>query len=174
MHVLPFLVVSAVVVVTPGVDMALVTKNALMHGRRSAQATAVGINLGILVWTIAAALGLAALIAASAAAFTVVKLAGAAYLIYLGVQALRGSRGEPVGGSQQAPRRGSAFRQGVASNLLNPKIAVFFTSLLPQFVDAGQAGPRELLLLGALFNLMGLVWLLSYAALAARGGDRRH
>jgi threonine/homoserine/homoserine lactone efflux protein len=170
-HALPFLVVSAVVVVTPGVDMALVTKNALLHGRRSAQATAMGINLGILVWTIAAALGLAALIAASAAAFTIVKLAGAAYLIYLGVQALRGSRGELVDGSPHTPRRGSAFRQGLASNLLNPKIAVFFTSLLPQFVDAGQAGPRELLLLGALFNLMGLVWLMSYAALAARGRD---
>jgi threonine/homoserine/homoserine lactone efflux protein len=148
-----------------------VTKNALLHGRRSAQATAIGINLGILVWTIAAALGLAALIAASAAAFTVVKLAGAAYLIYLGVQALRGSRSELVDGSPHTSRRGSAFRQGLASNLLNPKIAVFFTSLLPQFVDAGQAGPQELLLLGALFNLMGLVWLLSYAALAARGRD---
>ena len=163
------MIVSAVVIVTPGVDMALVTKNALLHGRRSAQATAVGINLGILVWTIAAALGLAALIAASATAFTVIKLAGAVYLVYLGVQALRGSRGDTLPGSRQAPSRGSAFRQGLASNLLNPKIAVFFTSLLPQFVDADQAGPRELLLLGALFNLMGLVWLLSYAALAARG-----
>jgi threonine/homoserine/homoserine lactone efflux protein len=111
-HVLSFLVVSAVVVVTPGVDMALVTKNALLHGRRSAQATAIGINLGILVWTLAAALGLAALIAASAAAFTVVKLAGAAYLTYLGVQALRGSRSEPVDGSPHTSRRGSAFRQG--------------------------------------------------------------
>jgi threonine/homoserine/homoserine lactone efflux protein len=171
MHVLPFVVVSAVVVVTPGVDMALVTKNALLYGRRSAQATAVGINLGILVWTIAAALGLAALIAASAAAFAAVKLAGAAYLIYLGVQAIRGSRSIAEEGSGDAPGSGSAFRQGLASNLLNPKIAVFFTSLLPQFVDAGRAGPRELLLLGALFNLMGLVWLLSYAALAARGRD---
>ena len=168
MHVLPFVVVSAIVVVTPGVDMALVTKNALLHGRRSAQATAVGINLGILVWTIAAALGLAALVAASAAAFSVIKLAGAIYLIYLGVQALRGSRSEE---SRRAPGRGSAFRQGLASNLLNPKIAVFFTSLLPQFVEAGQADALDLLLLGALFNLMGLVWLLSYAALAARGRD---
>jgi RhtB (resistance to homoserine/threonine) family protein len=170
MDVLPFLVVAAVVVVTPGVDMALVTKNALLHGRRAAQATAVGINLGILVWTVAAALGLAALIAASAAAFTAVKLAGAVYLIYLGVQALR-SRGETADGSRDAPGRGSAFRQGLMSNLLNPKIAVFFTSLLPQFVDAEHAAPRDLLLLGALFNLMGLVWLLSYAALAARGRD---
>jgi len=170
MHVLPFVVVAAVVVVTPGVDMALVTKNALLHGRAAAQATAVGINLGIFVWTIAAALGLAALIATSAAAFTAIKLAGAAYLIYLGVQALRG-RGDAGLDAWPPPGRGSAFRQGLASNLLNPKIAVFFTSLLPQFVDAGHAGARELLLLGALFNLMGLVWLLGYAAVAARGRD---
>src|SRR5512133_3391300 len=91
-HVLPFLAVSAVVVVTPGVDMALVTKNALLHGRVAAQAAAVGVNLGILVWTLAAALGLAALIAASAEAFNVIKLAGALYLIYLGLQALWRSR----------------------------------------------------------------------------------
>ena len=169
---MPFLVVSAVVVVTPGVDMALVTRNALQHGRAAAQATAAGINLGILVWTLAAALGLAALIAASATAFTAVKLAGAVYLVYLGVQTLRGSRGgQPAHAARPAPRRAAAFRQGLASNLLNPKIAVFFTSLLPQFVDAGHAAPRDLLLLGALFNLMGLVWLLSYAALAARGRD---
>jgi RhtB (resistance to homoserine/threonine) family protein len=171
-HVLPFLAVSAIVVVTPGVDMALVTKNALLHGRSAAQATAVGINLGILVWTVAAVLGLAALIATSAAAFTLIKLAGAVYLIYLGVQALRGSRAEaPPPDARATPGRGSAFRQGLASNLLNPNIAVFFTSLLPQFVDADRAGPRELLLLGALFNLMGLVWLLTYAAVAARGRD---
>jgi threonine/homoserine/homoserine lactone efflux protein len=169
MHVLPFVVVAAIVVVTPGVDMALVTKNALLHGRAAARASALGINLGILLWTLAAALGLAALIAASAPAFTAVKLAGACYLVYLGVQALRGPR--TGDGGRPAPARGSAFRQGLTSNLLNPKIAVFFTSLLPQFVDADRAGARELLLLGALFNLMGLVWLLGYAALAARGRD---
>ena len=91
-HVLPFLAVSAIVVITPGVDMALVTRNALLHGRAAAQAAAIGVNVGILVWTFAAALGLAAVIAASAAAFTVIKLAGAVYLVYLGVQALRASR----------------------------------------------------------------------------------
>src|SRR5689334_7136588 len=173
MHVLPFLAVSAVVVVTPGVDMALVTKNALLHGRAAAQAAAIGVNLGILLWTVAAALGLAALVAASAAAFTAIKLAGALYLIYLGLQALRRSRAGAA--AHAAPRtalgRGAAFRQGLASNLLNPKIAVFFTSLLPQFVDAQHARPLDLLLLGALFNCMGVVWLLSYAALAARGRD---
>jgi RhtB (resistance to homoserine/threonine) family protein len=173
-HLLPFLAVSAIVVITPGVDMALVTKNALLHGRSAAQAAAVGVNLGILLWTVAAALGVAALIAASAAAFTLIKLAGALYLIYLGVQAFRASRraASPLPSVERAALgRGAAFRQGLASNLLNPKIAVFFTSLLPQFVDAHNARPRDLLLLGVLFNCMGVVWLLSYAAIAARGRD---
>jgi len=165
-HLLPFLALSAIVVVTPGVDMALVTKNALLHGRRAARATALGVNLGIFIWTLAAALGLAAVIAASAVAFTAIKLAGAAYLVYLGVRTLLGSH-EPVA---VAPR-GNAFRQGLASNLLNPKIAVFFTSLLPQFVDAQHAQPQDLLLLGALFNCLGVIWLLTYASLAARGRD---
>jgi threonine/homoserine/homoserine lactone efflux protein len=165
-HLLPFLVVSAVVVITPGVDMALVTKNALLHGRRSARATALGVNAGIFVWTVAAALGLAAVVAASAVAFAAIKLLGAAYLVYLGLRTLLGSRGVvPV------VRRGSSFRQGLASNLLNPKIAVFFTSLLPQFVDAQQARPADLLLLGLLFNAIGVVWLLAYGELASRGRD---
>jgi RhtB (resistance to homoserine/threonine) family protein len=174
MHVVPFLAVAAIVVITPGVDMALVTRNALLHGRTAAVAAALGVNLGILVWTLAAALGLAALIAASAAAFTLIKLAGAVYLVYLGVQALRASRAAdpPVGHAGRAALgRGTAFRQGLASNLLNPKIAVFFSSLLPQFVDAGHAAAGDLLLLGALFNCMGVLWLLSYAAIAARGRD---
>lgn len=160
---LPFLAVSAIVVVTPGVDMALVTKNALLHGRAAARATALGVNLGIFLWTLAAALGLAAVIAASAAAFTAIKLAGALYLVYLGVRALRGSHKTVT-----VVAGGSAFRQGLASNLLNPKIAVFFTSLLPQFVGVhGSAG--DLLLLGLLFNAMGVGWLICYATAVAHG-----
>jgi threonine/homoserine/homoserine lactone efflux protein len=165
-HVLPFLLVSAIVVITPGVDMALVTKNALLRGRASARATALGVNLGIFLWTLAAALGLAAVIAASAAGFTAIKLAGAAYLVYLGVRALLGSHEQAA-----VARRGSSFRQGLASNLLNPKIAVFFTSLLPQFVDAHHSQPQDLLLLGVLFNSMGVIWLLAYAEVASRGRD---
>ncbi len=174
MHVLPFLAVSAIVVITPGVDMALVTKNALLHGRAAAQATALGVNLGIFFWTIAASLGLAAVIAASAAAFTAIKLAGALYLIYLGLQALRASRraaARPVPVTRAAIDRRAALRQGLTSNLLNPKIAVFFTSLLPQFVDANRASPQDLLLLGVIFNGMGVVWLLGYATVAARARD---
>jgi len=162
-HPLPFLAVSAIVVVTPGVDMALVTKNALLHGRGAARATALGVNLGILIWTLAAALGLAALIAASAVAFTAIKLVGALYLVYLGLRAL--FRSQPA---EPPAARGNPFREGLASNLLNPKIAVFFTSLLPQFVDARHAQAQHLLLLGVLFNCLGVVWLLAYAELAAR------
>jgi len=170
-HVFPFLVVSAIVVITPGVDMALVTKNALLQGRAAAQAAALGINVGIFVWTIAAAVGLAAVIAASAAAFTAIKLAGAVYLVYLGVRSLLASRrsASTLSTERRPLTTAAAFRQGVASNLLNPKIAVFFTSLLPQFVDEGHATAQDLLLLGALFNAMGVVWLLAYAAIAARG-----
>jgi threonine/homoserine/homoserine lactone efflux protein len=164
MHLLPFLAVSVLVAVTPGVDMALVTKNALLHGRAAARATALGVNLGIFIWTLAAALGLAGVVAASAVAFTAIKLAGAVYLVYLGLCTLLRARE-----TQAVAARGSAFRQGLASNLLNPKIAIFFTSLLPQFVDAAHAQPQDLLLLGVLFNCIGVVWLLAYAELTARG-----
>ncbi len=92
MQVGPFLAVAAIVVITPGVDMALVTRNALMYGRRSAVVTALGINAGILFWVMAAALGLAAVVSTSATAFAAIKLAGAAYLVYLGIQALRSAR----------------------------------------------------------------------------------
>jgi threonine/homoserine/homoserine lactone efflux protein len=172
-HVLPFLVVAIVVVVTPGVDMALVTKNALVHGRDAAVATALGINAGIALWTVTAALGVAAVVQESATAFAVIKLAGAAYLIFLGVQMLRAARrreGTALGLRSTAllGTRG-AFRQGFVSNVLNPKIAVFFTSLLPQFIDPGVSALPALLLLGALFNTLGLVWLTCYALAATRG-----
>lgn len=171
MQVGPFLAVAAIVVITPGVDMALVTRNALMNGRRAAVMTAFGINVGILFWVLAAALGLAAVVSTSATAFAAIKLAGALYLVYLGFQALRSARmdrpeSEPV--PRSAPSGRLAFRQGLVSNILNPKIAVFFTSLLPQFVAVhGSVG--DLLLLGLLFNAMGVGWLLCYAIAVARG-----
>src|SRR5262249_44460319 len=155
-----FLAVAVVVVVTPGVDTALVTRNALLYGRAAAVATAVGVNVGIAFWTVAASIGLAAVVAASAEAFTAVKLAGAVYLVYLGVQAIRASRrsgrehAEPT--TREPITRRIAFRQGLVSNLLNPKIAVFFTSLLPQFVGDGGVVAVRLALLGALFNLIGI------------------
>ena len=174
MSVGPFLLVAIVVIVTPGVDTALVMKNALVHGRRPALATALGINAGIAFWTITATAGLAAIVSRSAVAFDAIKLAGAAYLLYVGVRALLGSR-RPHGAEASEPAPAvrlserSAFRQGLISNLANPKVAVMFTGLLPQFVTPHGPVALKLFALGALFNLMGLVWLTGYAVVAARG-----
>jgi RhtB (resistance to homoserine/threonine) family protein len=172
-HVWSFLPVAAVLIIVPGPDTALVTKNAVLHGRQAALGTALGVNLGLVVWTVAAALGLAAVVRASAVAFTALKLIGAAYLIWLGVHALRVARRQSataVGGSARARHLGGlgGFRQGLASDLSNPKIAVLFTSLLPQFVAARAPTLMPFLLLGAIFVAMTLVWLCAYALLAAR------
>jgi threonine/homoserine/homoserine lactone efflux protein len=170
-HVLPFLALATLVVVTPGVDMALVTRNALVHGRRAALLTAAGVNVGILLWVCAAALGLAALLAASATAFTVVKLAGAAYLVFLGLRAvLARERAAPASGVRAAPRDLLAFRQGLINNALNPKIAVFFTSVLPQFAGAHPSA-GALIVLGLIFSAIGWAWLLAYALIAASGRE---
>ena len=169
MEVLPFIGVAAVLVVTPGVDMALVARNALVHGRRAGLATAFGVNLGIAMWSVAAAVGVAAVVQASAPLFTALKLVGAIYLIYLGIQAWR------HGGSATASEAGlrsidedRAFRQGVVSNVLNPKIGLFFTAILPQFAP-NDPPLLDLLALGAVFNAMGLLWLTTYAVVIARG-----
>ena len=171
-EVLAFVAVAAVVVVLPGPDMALVLQNGLARGRRAAVATALGVNAGLLVWALAAALGVAALLQASAPAFTLLKLAGAAYLVWLGLRAL----GEAWRGTHAATahvpwrRRTSPFRQGLLSNLLNPKIALVFTTLIPQFLDPEAPVAPQTLLLAAIFLGLGLLWLTSYALLVARAG----
>jgi threonine/homoserine/homoserine lactone efflux protein len=167
---LAFLAVSAIVIVTPGQDTALTIRNALLGGRRAGLATALGVSAGQAVWTLAASLGLAALLVASEPAFLALRLVGAAYLVYLGAQsllaAIRGHRRDhPV----TAGDRGVAgFRQGVLSNLGNPKMAVFFSSLLPQF---GGTSFASLFALGLVFCTMTLVWLSAYAFVVARAGD---
>src|SRR6476659_6576393 len=169
---MPFLAIAVFVVVTPGVDTALVTKNALLHGRRAAILTALGVNAGIAMWATASAFGLGALLHRSEALFTTVRLVGAAYLVVLGAQAVWWSwrRGHPVA-SEIAPSRRSPFAQGILSNLLNPKIAVFFTSFLPQFVSPDGPVLGQLLLLGAVFNLIGVLWLGGCAVCVSRVGD---
>jgi RhtB (resistance to homoserine/threonine) family protein len=170
--VLAFAAVAAVIVVVPGPDMALVLRNGLAHGRRSALETALGINAGLLVWALASALGVAALLHASAAAFTVLKLAGAAYLVFLGVRALLEAwRGAGVGTDVPEDVRGrEAFRQGLLTNVLNPKVAVVFTTLIPQFVDPTEPALRQTILLAAVFIAMGLAWLTAYALVVASVG----
>jgi threonine/homoserine/homoserine lactone efflux protein len=170
---LAFVAVSAVVICTPGQDTALLVRNTLSGGRSSGIATAGGVTLGIAIWAVAASAGLAALLLqASEPVFETLKLAGAAYLAYLGAQSLRralarGERGHaPSGSSALSP--GRAFRQGLLSNLGNPKIAVFFAGMLPQFVPQGSASFAILLALGLLFCAMGLAWLTVYAVAVAR------
>ena len=171
---LAFVAVSAVVICTPGQDTALLVRNTLAGGRSSGIATAGGVTLGIATWAVAASAGLAALLQASEPVFQTLKLLGAAYLAYLGAQSLRraltrGQRGhEPAGSSPLSP--GRAFRQGLLSNLGNPKIAVFFASMLPQFVPQSSASFAVLLALGLVFCGMGLTWLTAYAVAVARIG----
>jgi RhtB (resistance to homoserine/threonine) family protein len=173
-HLWAFVGIAALVIVAPGPDTVLVTKNALIHGRRAALGTSLGVNTGLLIWTVAAALGVAAVVRESAVAFTVLKLVGAVYLVWLGLQALRAARRhavpEPLHAAAQSPRVGAllGFRQGLLSNLANPKIAVFFTGLLPQFVSPREPILEPFLLLGGLFVLMTVVWLSGYALLAVR------
>lgn len=170
---LAFVGVVAIIVVLPGPDMALVLQNGLARGRRAAVETAVGINAGLLVWAVAATLGIAALLHASAPAFTLLKLAGAAYLVWLGLCALTAAwRGTSDGSAEPPSRRlkTSPFRQGLLSNLLNPKIALVFTTLIPQFVDRDAGAVAQTLLLAAIFIGMGVVWLTSYALLVAKVG----
>jgi threonine/homoserine/homoserine lactone efflux protein len=169
---LAFAAVAAVIVVVPGPDMALVLRNGLTRGRRAALETAVGINVGLLVWAVAAALGIAALLEASSTAFTALKLLGAAYLVWLGLRAFVDAwRGDAdLSSTRWSRREGSPFRQGVLSNVLNPKIAIVFTTLMPQFVDLGRPAVLQTFALTAIFVGMGLAWLLSYALLVAKVG----
>lgn len=191
-----FLALSVIVICTPGPDTALIIRNTLSAGRRGGMATAVGIIGGIAVWTLAASVGLAALLSASEPVFRAIQIAGAAYLVYLGAQSLRAAlrgRGKPrpyaasgesgrppsaVGAGLARPSSRRALREGFLSNLGNPKIAVFFVSLLPQFVVEGSSSFLALIALGGLFSAMGLAWLTLYAVVVAHAraflqGDAR-
>jgi threonine/homoserine/homoserine lactone efflux protein len=163
--------ISAVVIVTPGPDTAVTISGALGGGRRGGLCTALGVFCGQLTWTLAASAGIAALLVASEPAFLTVKYAGAAYLAFLGLQAIRAAArrqpGDGVAAFIPPPRSAVAsWRRGLLSDLGNPKMAVFFTSLLPQFGThfAGLAG------LGLLFCAMTLAWLSCYALAVARMG----
>jgi threonine/homoserine/homoserine lactone efflux protein len=172
-HLWLFLVGSIVITLVPGADMALVTRQVVTRGRRAAQVTVFGNVTGIVVHAAALGAGLSALIVASATAYTTVKLAGAAYLVYLGAQSLRQARrtrreraaavAQPV-----SPRRGSPYLAGLVSTVLNPKPALFFLSYLPQFIDRSHSVAFQLALLASIHIVVGLVWLSTYAWLVSR------
>jgi threonine/homoserine/homoserine lactone efflux protein len=159
-HYLAFVGVSLLVICTPGQDTALTIRNTLMGGRRAGLATSAGVTAGQSVWTLATSAGLAALVTASAPVFLAVRILGAAYLVYLGVRSLlnAASKAHDVEPRRQA---GTAFSQGLLSNLSNAKMVAFFVSLLPQFV--GPHPSFELLLaLGLNFSLLTFAWLAAY------------
>jgi threonine/homoserine/homoserine lactone efflux protein len=161
-----FVLLAVAVICTPGPDTALTIRNTLLGGRGNGVRTATGVACGQALWTLAASAGVAALVVASQPVFTAVRIGGAVYLVWLGLQAL----GMAVRGRRHEARprgSGAGFRQGLLSNLANPKMAVFFTSLLPQF----GSGFAELLALGLLFATMTLVWLACYSVVIA--GARR-
>ena len=175
-HLLVFIGVAAIVIVVPGPDTAVVTKNVLVHGRRAALGTSFGVSAGLLVWTLAAAVGVASLLRASDVAFIALKLVGALYLIWLGLQALRAAHADPDAPDPRTTPRPvmgafGGFRQGFFSDLANPKIGVFFTSLLPQFVDPGHPVLIPVLALGAVFVVMTVLWLCAYCLVAARAAE---
>lgn len=172
-HLWLFLAGSLVITLVPGADMALVTRQVVTRGHRAAQVTVFGNVTGIVVHAAALGVGLSALIVASATAYTAVKLAGALYLVYLGLQSLRQARRtrrersalvpQPV-----RPRRGSPYLAGLISTVLNPKPALFFLSYLPQFIDRSHSVAFQLALLAGIHIVIGLVWLSTYAWLVAR------
>jgi threonine/homoserine/homoserine lactone efflux protein len=172
-----FLGVSAIVIMTPGPDTAVTVRNTLLGGRLAGILTALGITAGQSIWALATSFGIVALLVASEVLFQAVKYAGAAYLIYLGAHSLiaawRGSGGSSAAVRKGVPRLGpgKAFVQGLMSDLGNPKMAVFFASLLPQFATPGQGLFAELMTLGLVFSLMTFLWLAAYAFVIAKAGE---
>lgn len=170
---LAFLGIATLLTITPGADMALVTRNVLRGGARAGLETSAGILCGLLVWASLAAMGIAAILAASAVAFTTLKLLGAAYLVYLGAITLWRSRKlfeerpEPET-AQPAPGFGPHYRQGLFSNLLNAKVGVFYATFLPQFIAPGQSVAIWVTMLAALHLAISVAWLAFFAWFIAR------
>lgn len=168
-----FAIAALVLIMLPGPDQALITRNALVGGRGGGVLTMLGGVLGLTVHAGAAVLGLSALLLASAKAFTVLKIVGAAYLLWLGVQMLWSSRKKAAAEESDAAQgsRNSYLRQGFLSNALNPKVALFFVTFLPQFLPADAGDPRaEALLLSGIFGLLYLAWFGLYIAAVERLG----
>lgn len=168
---LAFAGVSVLLAMTPGPDMAVVTRNALAHGRRGVIFTTTGIALALSIWITATALGVSALLQSSATLLFALKLVGAAYLAYLGVRTLIDSRkrpGELLAGAPPAAPGRAIFRQGFLSALSNPKLGVFFVTFLPQWVVPGQPVLPALLELGLVFAVIGWTWMNVYGFLVTR------
>jgi threonine/homoserine/homoserine lactone efflux protein len=155
---------ATVLTITPGLDTALVVRTATTEGARRALSSGLGIVSGCFVWTAVVAAGLGILLVASQLAYTVLRWIGAAYLFYVGFQLLRNPRSrfadEPTG----KKRSGSAFARGALTNLLNPKVGIFYVSFLPQFIPNNVPVAAYTVLLGAIHALLGLIWFICLIA----------
>jgi RhtB (resistance to homoserine/threonine) family protein len=169
-HPLVFVGIVALLTITPGADMAMVARSVFTGGRRAAFATTLGISAGCLVWAFASAVGVAAVLAASQTAYDTLRLVGAAYLVWLGIQSLLAARHGDYSATAAsgATRRSSPFRQGLLTNLFNPKIAVFYSTFLPQFIGPGDPALLISMLLAGVHIALGIAWLSIYAWLLAR------
>ena len=162
---LAFAPVAALLTITPGAGTAMIVRSAVRGGRRRALVTTIGNSIGVMAWAGFAAVGVAAIVATSAEAFTAVKLVGAVVLLILGLQSLRGRR---VAETVAAPAGGAPLRDGVVTSLANPKLAVFFAALFPQFVPDGASVLVSALLMAAMIVAFDLVWYSTLAYLVAR------
>lgn len=162
--------------ITPGIDTALVLRSAVRGGRRAAAGSALGIGGGILIWGIAAAVGISALLLASETAYTIVRIAGAVYMVWLGIGMLRSairpgsSDAEAAASAPEIRSTRAGFRQGFLTNLMNPKVGAFYIALLPQFLPAGVHPALMGGLLALVHVLLSLAW---YALLILAVGVMR-
>jgi threonine/homoserine/homoserine lactone efflux protein len=167
-----FLAAGLALNLTPGPDMLYVAARGASEGRAAGVVSALGIGVGTLVHLTLVAAGLAALLAAVPVAYLVLRLGGAAYLIYLGVRALHGGAHTTIAQLASAPL-GEIFRQGVVTNVLNPKVALFFLAFLPQFVDPSRGNAAlQVVALGLLFDVSGTLVNLAVALASSRVADR--
>lgn len=158
---LGFTLVAGLLTVTPGLDTALVLRAALSQGRAHAYLTALGVASGVLVWGVAAAVGVSALLSASTVAYEVLRVVGAAYMVWLGVRllraALRGSEAvEPLAAAGPSPWRG--WQRGLLTNVLNPKVGAFYVAVLPQFLPPGVSPLAMGALLAVTHDVLGMLW----------------
>lgn len=161
---LAYVAAAVVLVVTPGLDTALVLRTAAVEGSRRAILAALGIITGCVIWTAFVAAGLGVLLFASQFAYTTLRWAGAVYLVWIGLNLLRHPRGSFVIGGETARKRHSAFARGALTNLLNPKVGIFYLSFLPQFIPVDVPVAPYAALLGAILAVMGLAWFLCLIA----------
>jgi threonine/homoserine/homoserine lactone efflux protein len=161
-----FLPVAALITITPGAATAMVVRSAVRGGRRRALHTTIGNSIGVLAWGCFAAVGIAALVAASAEAFTAIKLVGAVVLVVLGLRSLRGHRADAL--PERREGGGAPVRDGLVTSLANPKLAVFFAALFPQFVPSGASVLTSALIMAAMIVSLDLLWYSTLAYMVAR------